>query len=36
MKPLVLHREERHVVLKTTNGKTLTLILRQLTIREKA
>ena len=36
MKPLVLQREERRVVLRTTNGKTLTLVLRQLTIREKA
>jgi len=36
VKPLVLQREERRVVLRTTNGKTLTLVLRQLTIREKA
>ena len=36
MKSLVLRRDERRVVLITTDGKTLTLILRQLTIRERA
>ena len=34
MKPLVLQREERRVVLNTTNGRTLTLIVRQLTVRK--